>query len=274
MTKDVKTAVAANLEIWDSVVEVHAASELYGLDRFLAGDTTLGEVEVREVGDVAGKRLLHPLCHFGLDSLSWARLGAEVTGFDISPKAIATARDLARRSALAANFIIGDVAELRAAVEGEFDIVFMSWGAICWVADLDRLAGDVAALLKPNGFFYLLDAHPLTNAIDDSWTPDEGPPRFPEPYASSAAPVAWEWNDYADPTHDAEGKQSYEWPHSNAQVATALAEAGLRIDFIHDHDFLVWQAAPGLVEDARGHFRWPPGVASLPLSYSIKASKT
>ncbi len=273
MTQDRKKAVKSNLKIWDSVVEAHAASEMYDLKGFLAGGIHLGAVEREEVGNVAGKRLLHLLCHFGLDTLSWARLGAQVTGLDISPQAVGKARAVASQTGLQATFVECDIADVKEAVRGPFDIVFMSWGAICWVPDIDKLFSDVANLLAPGGFYYLLDAHPLINAIDDSWTVCQGLPVFPEPYASQTEPVAWAWHDYADESFDAGGKNSYEWPHSNAQVVTALSKAGLRIAFLHDHDYLVWRAAPGLVEDSKGKFRWPEGVNPLPLSYSVKAVK-
>jgi SAM-dependent methyltransferase len=273
MAEKTMDPVLENRNLWDCVVEPHSTSELYGVEAFLAGENKLGEVERREVGDVSGKRLLHPLCHFGLDSLSWARLGARVTGLDISPKAVAMAQELAERAALDAEFVVSDIRELRRAVSGSFDVVFMSWGAICWVPDLERLAGDIAALLAPGGFYYLIEGHPLVNALDEKWTPEQGPPSFPAPYSNSGRPVAWDWKDYADETFDAGGRKSYEWPHSNAQVASALAEAGLRIEFIHDHDFLVWEAAPGLERTDDGNWRWPVGTNPLPLSYSIRARK-
>ena len=234
MTRDRDKAVKANLDVWDSVVDAHAASDMYDLEGFLAGANHLGQLERQEVGDVTNKRLLHLLCHFGLDTLSWARLGAKTTGLDISPKAIAKAREIAAASNLDARFVQSDIAHAREAVEGPFDIVFMSWGAICWIPDIERLFQDVAGLLAPGGFYYLLDAHPLTNAIDETWTPERGAPAFPAPYQSSATAVAWDWTDYADESFDARGKQSFEWPHSNAQVITALAKAGLRIEFLHD----------------------------------------
>lgn len=273
VAQDREEAVEANLEVWDSVVEAHAASEMYDLEGFLAGDNHLGETERREVDPVEGKRLLHLLCHFGLDTLSWARLGAEVTGLDISPQAIAKAREIAALANLDATFIESDIAHAKDVVDGPFDIVFMSWGAICWVPDIDKLFSDVAELLAPGGFYYLLDAHPLTNAIDDTWTVEKGHPIFPEPYGSEASPVCWDWQNYADGSPDSRGKKCYDWPHSNAQVVTALAKAGLRIAFLHDHDYLVWEAAPGLVEGEDGHWRWPEGVNPLPLSYSVKAVK-
>ena len=122
MTQDREKAVAANKDIWDAVVEAHAGSELYGLEAFLAGENKLGEVERREVGDVAGKRLLHPLCHFGLDSLSWARLGAEVTGLDISPKAVAKAKEIASRAGLDADFVTADISGTTITVELVSDV--------------------------------------------------------------------------------------------------------------------------------------------------------
>ena len=94
---------AANRARWDEVVDIHAASDFYGVDLFLAGESTLLDLDREEVGDVAGKSLLHLQCHFGMDTLSWAREGATVTGLDFSSEAIATARNLAERAGLNAN---------------------------------------------------------------------------------------------------------------------------------------------------------------------------
>ena len=85
----------ANRNKWNSVTPIHAKSEYYGVDKFKQGKCTLQDLERQEVGDVTGKSLLHLQCHFGLDTMSWARLGAKVSGVDFSGEAITLAKSLA-----------------------------------------------------------------------------------------------------------------------------------------------------------------------------------
>jgi SAM-dependent methyltransferase len=120
-----------------------------------------------ELGDVAGKDLLHLQCHFGLDTLGWARLGAWVTGADFSERAIAQARALAAETGLDATFIVSDVADLPAALEGDFDLVFTSFGVLGWLPDVPRWADVVAHFVRPGGRFYIAEAHPFAQVFDD-----------------------------------------------------------------------------------------------------------
>jgi len=177
-----ETAVAHNKMLWNQLVPLHVKSALYDVEGFKSGKIPLGRLEREELGPVAGKRLCHLLCHFGVDTLSFARLGADVTGYDISDKALEAARGLARDCALEARFVEGDIAEVGRKLSGPYDLVYMSWGAIGWIADLERLARDVAALLGPGGRYYLIDYHPLVNALSESWRPDGPGPAFAYDY--------------------------------------------------------------------------------------------
>ena len=141
---------------WDQRVKAHVESRFYDVDGFLAGATSLREIERAELADVRGKKLLHLQCHFGLDTLSWARRGAICTGVDISPAAIGQARDLAQRAQVDAEFVCSDVYGFVAGSAGPYDIVFTSYGAICWLPDLDKWAAVVASNLAPGGLFYMM----------------------------------------------------------------------------------------------------------------------
>ncbi len=165
-------ARAANLKLWNHWTEVHEKSAFYDVEGFKAGTTSLWPLELEELGPFVreGTTLLHLQCHFGLDTLSWARLGAEVVGLDLSDEAIALARRLADEVGLSgrAEFLCADLYDADAHLGGRlFDVVFVSWGAIEWLPDLERWAGIVARHLKPGGTFYLAEIHPFGYALDE-----------------------------------------------------------------------------------------------------------
>src|SRR6266699_7088150 len=162
----------ANLEWWNEAATVHSQGEGYDLATFKAGKTKLHPLELAEVGDVAGKRLLHLQCHFGMDTLSWARLGAKVTGIDFSDKAIAIAQSLSQELNLDATFICTDIHNLPDVLHtsAEFGIVFTSYGAIGWLPDLQPWGRIIGHYLKPGGFFYIAEGHPFMWLLDEKST--------------------------------------------------------------------------------------------------------
>lgn len=260
---------------WDERVPLHLASELYGVDRFLAGGSTLRPFEVEEAGSVAGKRLVHLQCHFGLDALSWARAGASVVGLDFSAPAVDAANALAGETGLDARFVRADVHEAPAALAGErFDIVYTGLGALNWLPDLSRWAAVVAELLKPGGFLYLSEFHPLTWIFaDDGLTVeldyfhDPGGTVFDEGAGS-----------YADPDAQTGQNETREWAHPLADVLSAVLEAGLALELFHEHDYTLFPRFPDMVADrellgAGVVYRQPEGRPRLPLMYSLRARR-
>ncbi|MEM7041082.1 MAG: class I SAM-dependent methyltransferase, partial [Bacteroidota bacterium] len=162
----------SNRSLWNAKTPIHLETELYDLEAWRAGETSLKPAELEGLGDVSGKTLLHLQCHFGQDTLSWARLGAEVTGIDLSDESIATARRLAEEQGLEATFIQTNVYDLPDVLEGQFDIVFTSYGALPWLPDLDRWATLVRQYLKPGGTFFIAEFHPVIHMLEwDNYTP-------------------------------------------------------------------------------------------------------
>ncbi len=162
--------LASNRELWDEWTEVHVGSAFYDVEGFRRGDVRIRDFEIREVGEVAGRDLLHLQCHFGLDTLSWARLGARVTGADFSRRAIARARQLADEVGIDARFVLSDLYTLPDALDDDFDLVYTSRGVIPWLPDLGKWGQVIAHFLRPGGIFYLAEGHPLMWVFDD----DEG----------------------------------------------------------------------------------------------------
>lgn len=264
--------LADNLARWEEQVGIHVGSDFYRVKEFLAGETSLDPLILDEIGDVRGKRLLHLQCHFGLDPLSLAREGAVATGLDFSPKAIAEAERLARETGLDVRFVCARVDDAPERAGTGYDIVFSSWGVLMWLPDLKVWAKNIATCLAPGGFFYLAEGHPMLWAFDDEAETREGNYRAVRDYFLEG-PQRWEnARDYAEPDVSLTHFQSHEWQHTLGEVVTALAEAGLRIEFLHEHDRLVWPGLPCLVR--RGdYYVAPDGTPRLPLSYSLKARK-
>ncbi|MFJ8430974.1 class I SAM-dependent methyltransferase [Kitasatospora sp. NPDC094019] len=259
--------LATNRANWDGRVPVHTASDFYDLPGFVSGDEALRGFELAEVGDVSGKSLLHLQCHIGLDTLSWARHGATVTGLDFSAPAVEAATELAGKiGADTARFVVSDVYEAVTALDGQtFDIVYTGLGALCWLPDIERWARTAASLVAPGGFLYLAEFHPFGDTLGDDGRTVE------YDYFDRDATV---WDDpstYTDGEVSSSATTTVEWQHGIGEVLSALVAEGLRVEFLHEHDFTLFPRFPVLERD-RG-FRFPAGQPRVPLMYSIRASK-
>lgn len=261
-----------NRDHWNQLAGIHPETDHYDVDGFLAGESSLREIERGELADVVGPgtELLHLQCHFGLDTLSWARTGASVVGVDFSGEAVDRARRLAERAGLAdrAEFVECDVYDLAEHVERSFDVVFASYGVIYWLPDLPRWAQLAADRLRPGGTFYLVEGHPLGTAVSGV---DGRAVTLDWPYWGGRQPVAVEGS-YADPEADVVGDVVHEWPHSLGEVVSAVADAGLVVEHLHEFPVSEFRAFEGLERDSDGWYRLPDGP-DLPLLFSLRARK-
>jgi 2-polyprenyl-3-methyl-5-hydroxy-6-metoxy-1,4-benzoquinol methylase len=263
----------ANLALWNEWTALHARSDFYDVAGFKAGKTSLNPLEMEELGNVAGKTLLHLQCHFGLDSLSWARLGARVTGVDFSDQAIALARSLSQEVGVEAEFVCSDVYELPQVLAGQFDIVYTSYGVLAWLPDLRKWATVIAQFLKPGGIFYMAEFHPFAMVFDNSETATGL--RLQYPYFHTAEPMVFDvQGSYIDRQAQVTQKVEYEWDHSLGEILDALIAAGLRLEFLHEFSYCTYAMFPSLMEQCSdGMWRLKEGDGSIPLMFSIKASK-
>ena len=260
--------VRANLAAWEAWTPWHVGSAFYDVPAFLAGRDTLSRLDLEGVGEVRGKRLLHLQCHFGLDTLSWARHGATVTGVDFSPTALAEARRLAQALALPATFVESDVYALPGRLEGEFDVVYTSQGALIWLPDLAGWARVIAHFLKPGGRFFVFDGHPFAYLFDDA-----GPASAPVlkyRYFDGAVPLGDEADGtYADPQAPIR-TLSYVWLHPLSTIVSALIGAGLVIESFAEHRICAWPMYAGMVPaEEPGFWRIPEGGPDLPMSFTL-----
>ncbi len=264
----------ANRENWDDRVPLHV--EAYGLDAF-EDPEHLSAVVRTDVAALApflpqglsGLDLCHLQCHIGTDTLSFARLGARVTGVDFSRPALDAAAALAGRLGLDATWVQTDVLDARAAVTGEFDLVYTSIGTITWLDDLERWAKQVAQLLRAGGTFYIRDGHPVLYGLDE--TRDELVHRYR--YFENGDAQAWD----DESTYAGDGTvahaRTYEWPHPISSVVNALIGAGLRIVWMDEGRTLPWRFSPRMLE-VDGEYVWPEAERDLvPCTFTIVAAK-
>ena len=271
---DPADAVRANNELWDEWTRIHETSEFYDLEGFKRGGTRLADYEVEEIGDVRGLDLLHLQCHFGIDTLSWARLGARVTGADISQVAV----DLAAKTAAEigieeARFVRSQLDELPANLDGDFDLVYTSRGVLGWLPDIRRWAEVVAHFVRPGGRFYITEVHPVAQTFEnDGVAPGEL--KLLYPYWEHRAPLAFDnIGSYADPDAAVTVPKEYGWDHGLGEIVTALIDAGLRIESLREYPFVAWKI-DYLAEAGDGTWRLPESVkGELPLFFSILATK-
>ncbi len=264
----------ANKALWDAWTAVHAAGEFYDLAGFRAGGVRIPPYEIEMVGDVTGKSLLHLQCHFGIDTLSWARLGARVTGVDFSPDAIALARSLADDLGFSeAHFVESNIYDLPGALDGTFDIVYTSLGVLGWLPDIRAWARIVARYLAPGGTFLITEVHPIAQALENEGVAP-GELRLAYPYWEHPEPLTFPvTGSYADPSADlGQDLVEHGWDHGLGEIVTALIDAGLRIERLVEHPFIDWKL-DFLVEDAEGRWVLPPATAGeLPLMFSLLAT--
>ncbi|MEV1172867.1 class I SAM-dependent methyltransferase [Nonomuraea sp. NPDC049784] len=251
---------------WNARVPIHVASDFYDVEGFKAGRSAIRSFERDEVGDVSGRSLVHLQCHFGLDTLSWARLGAEVTGLDFSEAAIEQARAIAAECGIPAEFVTADVYDAVEALGGAtYDIVYTGIGALVWLPDLTRWAETVAALLKPGGFLYIAELHPFADILDV----ETGATVTHDYFAKG--PHVWEYPHTYTGSEVLEYQTSVQFQHGLGEVVSAVTAAGLRVEFLHEHDHTFFQRFATLVASEGSH-RFPEGAPRVPLVYSLRAS--
>jgi SAM-dependent methyltransferase len=268
-------ALRDSRRLWDRWTEINAGSEFYDVASFRDGGRPIGlaDYEREEIGPVEGKSLLHLQCHFGLDTLSWARLGAHVTGADFSEAGIAAAQTLAAELELPATFVVANLYDLPTVLDGQFDVVYTSRGVLGWLPDIDGLARVAAHFVKPGGFFYVTAIHPVAQVFEGEGV-EPGELRLAFPYWSHQQSLRFDVKgSYADPTASTEGLVEHGWDHSLGEIVTALIDAGLHVDFLHEFDFVDWPVG-FTVQGEDGRWRLPPtSKGELPLFFSLKATK-
>ncbi|QPV63048.1 class I SAM-dependent methyltransferase [Halosimplex litoreum] len=258
MAEDPETVFAANRRYWDRSTPQKMDHGSYPLAAFQAGESTLFDHERDEVGEVSGRSLLHLQCNNGLETLSWAREGADAVGVDISGESLRVARELAAESGLDARFVQCNVYDVADALDRRFDVVYTSRGVLGWLPNLDGWADAIARSLADDGTFYLFEGHPLVHSFDGDLEPARS-------YFETGPRERTESDFGADERH-------FLTHHRLGEVVTALASAGLTVEFLREHPFDYWRRWDRMVRDDAGRWRLPDDP--IPLTFSLRARPT
>jgi SAM-dependent methyltransferase len=258
--------IAINKQSWNNRVQSHLNSDFYDLEGFLKGKSSLNSIELQLLGEIKNKHILHLQCHFGQDSLSLGRLGAHVTGVDLSDKAIESAIELADKTKIDADFICSDIYELPKYLDKIFDIVFTSYGTIGWLPDLDKWAKIVSKYLKPGGKFIFVEFHPLVWMFDDDFQ------KIAYHYFNKEVIIETETGSYADKTADF--TQEYVmWNHSMSDVINSLIKNGMEINSLDEFDYSPYNCFNKTEEFDTNKFRIKHLDNKIPMVYAIVATK-
>lgn len=277
MKAKVDRYVELNQASWDERAPAHAASSDYAVQRFIEDPAFLSEVvrfDLPRLGDVRGRRGIHLQCHIGTDTISLARLGASMTGLDLSPASLEQARILSAKAGPHVEFVEAEVYQAASALgEESFDFVFTGIGALCWLPSVARWANVVSELLVPGGRLFMREGHPMLWTLDDRRT--DGLLVADYPYFERAEPMVFD-----DPgtyvatqatfTHNV----THEWNHGLAEIVTALLDSGMELTALVEHDSVPWEALPGqMTQIELGEWRLTDRPWRLPHSYTLQATK-
>lgn len=267
---------AINHANWESRVAVHAASSLYGLDRFRDDPAFIGETirfDLPRLGAIAGLDVVHLQCHIGTDTLGLARLGAAVVGLDFSESAIEVAVELAASAGPPVDYVVADVYDAVEVLGGaRFDRVYTGIGALCWLPDVGRWAEVVAGLLRPGGELFIREGHPVLWALDDPR--DDGLLVVRFPYFETDGVRFSEASTYTDQAEPLAAPDIVHFNHGLAEIFNAIWSAGMEIVLFEEHDSVPWNPlGDAMIDAGGGEFRLRQGSERLPLTYTLRARR-
>ena len=258
-----------NEKLWNELTDIHIRS--YDIASFKTGMSSLDEIQLKELGKIKGKKILHLQCHIGIDTLSLAREGAIVTGVDFSKRSIEYANKLKKELGIKAEFIQSNVYDLKDLLNEKFDIVYSTQGVLCWLKDLKQWAKIIEHFLKPKGFFYLMESHPILNTFEDE---PGGALKIDYNYFHNAQPIKW---DAGGPDYSADDyivkNPSFEWQWSLSDIINSLSNAGFKIEFFNEYNKLFYKALPQMKRNKDSWWYLPNYEQKIPLMFTLKAIK-
>jgi len=258
--------LSVNKASWNNRTDAHLSSDFYDMEGFLKGNTSLKTIELNLLGELKNKTILHLQCHFGQDSISLQRLGAQVTGVDLSDVSINRAKELAQKTNQQVEFICCDVYDLPKHLDTQFDIVFTTYGTIGWLPDLNQWAQIIHQFLKPGGRLVFVEFHPVVWMFDDAFE------KIAYSYFNTGAIIETESGTYAN--RDAPIQQEYvTWNHGMGEVLHHLIKNGLEIQSLDEFDYSPYNCFKGTEEFEPGKFRIKHLENKIPMVYALLATK-
>ncbi|WP_179333356.1 class I SAM-dependent methyltransferase [Winogradskyella costae] len=264
--KDEANYFKVNKETWNKKVGIHAQSDMYNIDAFRKGKSSLMPYELNALGNVKGKKLLHLQCHFGQDTLSWSRMRAKCVGVDLSDEGVKLAKQLNTELQRDAEFVCCNVLETSKHISETFDIVFTSYGTIGWLPDLKPWAKMISERLNVGGTFYIVEFHPIAWMFDYL----DGQPKMTYHYSQEDAIYDEYEGTYACQDSKMVSKE-YGWNHGLSEVVNSLIEAGLQIDYLNEHDESPYDVFPDLIKTESGMYKMKNQL--FPMIFELKATK-
>lgn len=258
--------IEINRQSWNNRTAIHLKSDFYDVKGFVKGKSSLNDIELKLLGDIKGKSILHLQCHFGQDTISLSRLGANVTGIDLSDQAIERAKQLAKELDSNTQFICCDIYDLPNHLNKQFDIVYTSYGTIGWLPDLNKWAKIISTFLKPNGQFVFVEFHPVVWMFDDNFD------KIGYRYFNSGPIIETENGTYADKTADIT-QTSVMWNHSISEIINSLINNELEINSLDEFDYSPYNCFSKTVESELNKFRIEHLNNNIPMVFSIQATK-
>ena len=255
-----------NKNFWNQRTEIHFDSDFYDVNSFLKGKDSLNPIEIKLLGDIEGKKVLHLQCHFGLDTISLSRRGALVTGGDFSESAIKKAKQLNETLGTNATFIQSDIYKLPEILHEKFDIVYTSYGVIGWLPDLSEWAGIVNQFLKPEGSFVLVEFHPVV------WMFSYDFKKIEFNYMDSNPIIEELEGTYTNPDAPIKEK-SVSWNHGLGTVIDSIIKSGLTVTDIHEYNYSPYNCFKNTIKIGDGKYQIKGLEDKIPMVYSLKAKK-
>jgi SAM-dependent methyltransferase len=264
-----------NRTSWDERAPAHARSPDYAIERFVSDPAFLSDVvrfDRPALGDVDGLDAIHLQCHIGTDTLSLARLGARMTGLDLSPASLAQANRLAQSTATQIRYVESDVYSAPDVLQAHaYDLVYTGIGALCWLPDIARWAQVVADLLRPGGRLFIREGHPMLWALD---TDADGRLELGYPYFERPEPDESHWDStYVETDARFVATRQLTWNHGLGETITALQDAGMQFTSLAEHDSVPWKPMDGLAPDEHGEWRLTDRPWRLAASYTLQARR-
>ncbi|ADB33882.1 Methyltransferase type 12 [Kribbella flavida DSM 17836] len=263
--------VAANEADWDARAPLHAASDFY--DR--PAEFWFAEYEWEDLGELAGREVLHLQCHLGTETIAFARRGARVTGLDLSAQSLTEARRLATEAQVDIEYVHANVYDAVQALQGRtFDVIYTGKGALCYLPDLPKWVDVISRLLKPGGMLYVVEFHPLLNSLRPVSLPGESDELIlRNDYLEGRGAIAHEstvtyTGDVVPGRH-----RSFEWMHGLGELVTSVSAGGLHLDSLRESEVLPWPRWPSMLQTAEGWWRLPEDAPRIPLLFALKATK-